>query len=365
MKIKSIEIENFRNIEHISLDFENVNIIYGENAQGKTNLIEAIYLFSGSKSFRGAKDCNLIKFGNEFARLKINFESREREQTAELFIDGKRNVSLNGIKKRSAAALGEEIKAVIFSPVHLSMIKDGPAERRKFVDGALCQIKSNYSSVLKGYNRSLMQRNVVLKDISFNADLRSMLYIWDTSLAKDGAKIIYQRQKYIEAILPFAKEIFKGISGGKEEIDIVFNGEFDYGGLNLQQIEEKLLKKLNENHNTDILNKITKTGPHRDDIDILINGKSARLYGSQGQQRSCVLALKLAEASLLKEKTNEEPVALLDDVMSELDEKRQDYILNHIKDWQVFITCCDANTVLRLKKGKTVKIENGQAQEVN
>lgn len=365
MKIKSIEIENFRNIEHISLDFENVNIIYGENAQGKTNLIEAIYLFSGSKSFRGAKDCDLIKFGNEFAKLKIDFESREREQTAELFIDGKRNAILNGIKKRSAAALGEEIKAVIFSPVHLSMIKDGPAERRKFVDGALCQIKSNYSSVLKGYNRSLMQRNVVLKDISFNANLRSMLYIWDTSLAKDGAKIIYQRQKYIEAILPFAKEIFKGISGGKEEIDIVFNGEFDYRGLNLQQIEEKLLKKLNENHNTDILNKITKVGPHRDDIDILINGKSARLYGSQGQQRSCVLALKLAEASLLKEKTNEEPVALLDDVMSELDEKRQDYILNHIKDWQVFITCCDANTVLRLKKGKTVKLENGQAKEVN
>ena len=126
-----------------------------------------------------------------------------------------------------------------------------------------------------------------------------------------------------------------------------------------------MLKKLNENHNTDILNKITKVGPHRDDIDILINGKSARLYGSQGQQRSCVLALKLAEASLLKEKTQEEPVALLDDVMSELDEKRQDYILNHIKDWQVFITCCDANTVLRLKKGKTVKIENGQAKEVN
>lgn len=365
MKIKSIEIENFRNIEHISLDFDDVNIIYGENAQGKTNLIEAIYLFRGSKSFRGARDINLIKFNSDFARLKIDFLNKTREQTAELFIDGKRNASLNGIKKKSPSMLGEEIKAVIFSPVHLSMVKDGPGERRKFIDNALCQIKSNYSSVLKNYNRSLMQRNVVLKDISFNADLRSMLYVWDSSLAKDGAKIIYQRQKYIEAILPFAQEIFKGISGGKENIDIILNGEFDYKGLSVNEIEEKLNKKLNENQNNDILNKITKTGPHRDDIDILINGKSARFYGSQGQQRSCVLALKLAEASLLKEMTQEKPIALLDDVMSELDEKRQDYILNHIKDWQVFITCCDANTILRLKKGKTIKIENGFAEEVN
>lgn len=365
MKIKSIEIENFRNLKNISLNFDNVNIIYGENAQGKTNLIEAIYLFSGLKSFRGAKDKSLINFDSDYAKLKINFENKERVQFAELLIDGKRNASLNGIKKKSAALLGEEIKAVIFSPVHLSMIKDGPSERRKFIDGALCQIKANYFSVLKSYNRALQQRNVVLKDISISADLKSMLYIWDASLAKEGAKIIFQRQKYIEAILPFAKEIFNGISGGKEDIDIVIKGVFDYKNLSVFEIEKELIKAFNKNQNDDILNKITKTGPHRDDIDILINGKSARLYGSQGQQRSCVLALKLAEAGLLKEMTHDEPIALLDDVMSELDEKRQDYILNHIKDWQVFITCCDANTILRLKKGKTIKIENGFIIEEN
>lgn len=365
MKIKSIAIENFRNLKNISLDFDDVNIIYGENAQGKTNLIEAIYLFSGSKSFRGTKDKSLINFDAEYAKIKIHFENKERAQFAELLIDGKRNASLNGVKKKSASSLGEEIKAVIFSPVHLSMIKDGPSERRKFIDGALCQIKANYFSVLKSYNRSLQQRNVVLKDISMHADLRSMLFVWDASLAKDGAKIIYQRQKYIEAILPFAKEIFNGISGGKEDIDIVIKGEFDYRNLSVSEIEEKLIHALNQNQNNDILNRITKTGPHRDDIDILINGKSARIYGSQGQQRSCVLALKLAEASLLKEMTQDEPIALLDDVMSELDEKRQDYILNHIKDWQVFITCCDANTILRLKKGKTIKVENGFIAEEN
>lgn len=363
MKIKSIEAENFRNLKDIKLDFDDVNIIYGENAQGKTNLLEAIYLFTGSKSFRGAKDSELISFGSKFARLGIDFESDKREQSAKIFIDDKRHATVNGVNKKSTTELGDVIKAVIFSPVHLSMIKDGPAERRKFTDNALCQIKSNYITVIKNYNRSLKQRNAVLKDINTCSDLRDMLYIWDEALAKDGAKIIYQRQKYTEAILPYAKEIYAGLSGGKEEFDIYLKGEFDYKDLSLEEIEQKLKKILNEKQNEDIIQRITKTGPHRDDLQILINGNSARLYGSQGQQRSCVLALKLAEASLLKEKTQKNPVALLDDVMSELDEKRQDYILNHIKDWQVFITCCDAQTVLRLKKGKTIRMHGGRAEE--
>ncbi len=363
MKINRLEAENFRNLKNIALDFDDVNIIYGENAQGKTNLIEAIYLFTGSRSFRGARDSNLICFDKEKAKLRIDFESGNRKQYAEIILDGKRNASLNGIKKKSAALLGEEIKTVVFSPSHLMMIKGGPAERRKFVDDALCQIKSNYYSVLKNYNRALQQRNIVLKDISVSADLRSMLYVWDAALAKEGAKIIFQRQKYIEALLPYVKEIFSGLSGGRENIEIEIAGEFDYKDITQSEAQEKLLKILNENQNNDILNHITKAGPHRDDIEILINGKSARLYGSQGQQRSCVLALKLAEASLLRDKTDTQPVALLDDVMSELDEKRQDYILNHIKDWQVFITCCDAQSILRLKKGKTIRIENGAAVE--
>lgn len=360
MKINSITLENYRNIESLSLNFDNVNIIYGQNAQGKTNLIEAVYLFTGSKSFRGVKDKELIKFGCDFSRLKIDFENKSRRQTAEITIKNKREAMLNGIKKKSPVMLGEELKAVIFSPVHLSMIKDGPIERRKFVDNALCQIKSGYRNVLKEYGKALNQRNILLKDMAVNASLGDMLYIWNKSFAKYGAKIIYQRQKYIEALLPYAKEIFSGLSKGKENIDIVFSGAFDYKELTAEEIEKKLMIALENNKSADILNKITVTGPHRDDLEILINGKSARKYGSQGQQRSCVLALKLAEASLLREKTQDKPVALLDDVMSELDESRQDYILNHIKDWQVFITCCDADTVLRLKQGKTFHIENGK-----
>ncbi len=359
MKIKSIDIENFRNIEKIHLDFEDVNIIYGENAQGKTNLIEAIYLFTGSKSFRGVRDKELVRFGEEQARLKISFENGEREQNAELLIKKRREATLNGVKKKSATQLGEELKAVIFSPIHLSMVKDGPIERRKFVDGALCQLKSNYRNILKEYNRSLAQRNMLLKDISKNQSLYDMLYIWDKNLAHSGAKIIYQRSKYIEALLPYAREVFSGLSKGKEELDLYMQGDFDYQNLEVSEIEKKLMFSLDDHRSDDILNRITTTGPHRDDMAILINGKSARNFGSQGQQRSCVLALKLAEASLLREMTEEEPLALLDDVMSELDISRQDYILNHIKDWQVFITCCDANTVLRLKQGKTFQISGG------
>ncbi len=359
MKINSAEIENFRNIERLSLDFDQVNIIYGENAQGKTNLIEAIYLFTGSKSFRGVKDKELVKFGSDFARLKIEFENNSRQQNAEIFIENRRSASLNGVKKKSTAALGEELKAVIFSPVHLSMVKDGPLERRRFIDNALCQLKSNYRNVLKEYNRSLTQRNMLLKDIGKNSSLSDMLYIWDKNLAISGAKIIYQRQKYIEALLPYAKEIFNGLSSGKENIDLILKGPFGYENMTVEEIQKQLMFALDNNRGNDIINRITTVGPHRDDMEILINGKSARSFGSQGQQRSCVLALKLAEASLLNEMTEDRPLALLDDVMSELDISRQDYILNHIKDWQVFITCCDANTVLRLKEGKTFHIQNG------
>lgn len=363
MKINALELENYRNIEKLSLTFDDVNIIYGENAQGKTNLIEAIYLFTGAKSFRGVRDKELIRFGCDFSRLKIDFTNKSRKQTAEIAIKNKREATLNGVKKKSPVLLGEELKAVIFSPVHLSMIKDGPGERRKFADSALCQIKSGYRNILKEYNKALAQRNSLLKDIAFNSSLSDMLYIWDKSFAKYGAKIIYQRQKYIEALIPYAKEIFNGLSNGREDIDLVLTGAFDYKNLTLDEIENKMMIALQNNRQADMIMKITTIGPHRDDIEILINGKSARKYGSQGQQRSCVLALKLAEASLLREKTQDEPVALLDDVMSELDEGRQDYILNHIKDWQVFITCCDPASVLRLKQGKTFHIENGKLMQ--
>ena len=359
MKINSIEIADFRNIEQLRAEFDDVNIIWGENAQGKTNLIEALYLFTGAKSFRGVKDSELVRFGSENAKLKIEFESGGRAQKAELNIGNKRVATLNGIKKKSAAMLGDEIKAVVFSPVHLNMIKDGPKERRRFIDTALCQLKSGYKNLLSDYNRALLQRNNLLKDVYTNPELDSLLYIWNTNLAKIGAKIIYQRLKYIEAIMPYIKDIYSGISGGSEEISVKYIGCADEV-CDVAQIEKKILKAFEENKVQDLQNKTTSAGAHRDDIDILINGVSARKFGSQGQQRSCVLALKLAEAALLEQMTGEKPIALLDDVMSELDEKRQDYILNRIKGLQVFVTCCDKEQILRLKQGKTINIINGR-----
>lgn len=362
MKINSITLENYRNIKKLSVDFDDVNIIWGQNAQGKTNLLEALYLFSGAKSFRGAKDKELIQFNCDYAKLKLDFFANGREQTAEINIKDRKTVQLNGIKKKSAADLGDEIKTIIFSPDHLNMIKEGPNERRKFVDGALCQIKSNYRTLLKNYNRTLVQRNTLLRNAESEKAVEPMLEVWDVNLANLGAKIIYQRIMYLKALKPYLKNIFEGISGGKEDIELVYIGADTYTD-DVNDIEQKLYDKLKSHIKTDVINHTTTKGPHRDDIEIMINGKSVKTYGSQGQQRSSVLALKLAEASLLKEMTGENPIALLDDVMSELDEKRQDYILNHIKDLQVFITCCDKETVLRLKKGKTFHIENGTLSE--
>ena len=209
MKINSINIENYRNIENLTLDFGEVNIIYGENAQGKTNLIEAIYLFTGARSFRGTKDADLIKFNSDFARLKIDFSDDERNQNAEILIKEKRSATLNDVKKQSASALGEEIKAVVFSPIHLSMVKDGPAERRKFIDNALCQIKSNYKNLLKEYNRCLTQRNVLLKDMQRNPELEDMLFIWDRNFAKAGAKKYIRGKDILRSFCPLQKRFFQ------------------------------------------------------------------------------------------------------------------------------------------------------------
>jgi DNA replication and repair protein RecF len=220
MKINNIELKNFRNFEQLACSFDDVNIIWGENAQGKTNLIEAIYLFTGAKSFRGAKDKELIRFDKDKSYLKINFFSEDREQYAEIELEERRKISINGVKNKNAAALSEQLKAVVFSPVHLSMVKDGPSERRRFIDGALCQLKSNYRRLLKEYQRSLQQRNALLKDLVKHPEMEGMLYIWNQNLASTGAKIIYQRLKYIEALEPYLNAIFEGISRKKEKIKL-------------------------------------------------------------------------------------------------------------------------------------------------
>ena len=361
MTVNSVKIKNFRNIADLSFIADNgVNVIYGENAQGKTNILESIWLFTGCKSFRGAKDNELIKFGEDFSKINLEFSDNLREKKSEIIIaDKKKNASLNGVSLRSTAELIGSFYAVIFSPVHLSLIKDGPSARRKFLDTALCQLKPSYAEHLAGYKRALVQRNALLKDLHLNSELYDMLDTWDDQLARYSACVIKERLQYIDLLSDYSKNIYSGISENKEEFSVFYSKKIskDYSVKDIYLSEIENLKNFRKE---DIFSKTTTVGPHRDDLEILINNVSARSFGSQGQQRSCALALKLGESEIIKKVTGETPVALLDDVMSELDEKRQDYVLNHINDRQVFLTCCDPSQVLRLCGGKSFLIKGGE-----
>lgn len=358
MIVKGVDIDNFRNIEKMNiLPCENVNVIYGENAQGKTNIIESLWLFTGCRSFRGSKDKEMIKFGEKRAKINLDFFSDNREQKMKIEIGEKKIISLNDIPFSSPSKSVGEFLAVVFSPVHLSLIKDGPSERRKFIDIAISQLRPQYASFLTKYNRVIAQRNALLKDIHLSRELFDMLDIFDEEAATYAAKIAFYRTSYLSKLTEEVSNIYSGLSSGKEKISLEY--------IQCEEREnftdkDAYLEKIKEARKTDIMTGTTSVGVHREDIEIKIDGNSARKYGSQGQQRSCALALKLGEASMIKNTTSQQPIALLDDVMSELDVSRQDYILNHIKDWQVFITCCEPHTISHLKEGKSFHIENGK-----
>ncbi len=354
MKINKLELKNYRNIENIYLSpCEGVNIIYGENAQGKTNILEAIFLFTGLKSFRSSKDSELVMFGKDFSQIKAEFETASRTQSAEIKITDRRRATLNGVNLRAPAELMSRFPAALFSPGFMSLIQNGPSERRKFIDSAICQIKPRYAMLLSEYTKLVKQRNAILKD---NEDIKSVRLFLDCindAFINLGEEIYKERKEYLDILLPFVSDIYSGLSSGKEEISFSYLRKGYHG--------EETLGEIVKNHEkADINAKMTLTGPHRDDIEININGVSARSFGSQGQKRSAAIALKLSEAEVIKRITGEDPVILLDDVMSELDTLRQDYILNHIKDRQVFITCCDPGSILRMSEGKTFSIKEGR-----
>lgn len=364
MKVNSVELNNFRNISALRLEAnEGVNVIYGENAQGKTNILEGIWLFTGCKSFRGAKDSDLIRFGEDFSKINLSFSDNTREKRTDIIIGNKKkSISLNDVPLKSSAELIGSFYAVIFSPSHLSLIKDGPSERRRFIDTALCQLKPSYAEGLARFRHTLQQRNALLKDIYLNSQLYDLLDTLDIQLAEYSARVIGERLKYIDILSRYSGEIYSGISENREKISVKYSRTDIDKEISLGDLREIELQNLKNARKEDVINKITTVGPHRDDLEILINNVSARSFGSQGQQRSCALALKLGESEIIKSVTGETPVALLDDVMSELDEKRQDYVLNHINDRQVFLTCCDPSQVLRLCGGKSFLIKGGEVR---
>ena len=366
MRVDRLSLEGYRNLSRVEFHpSEQVNVIYGRNAQGKTNLLEAIWLFTGGRSFRGAKDAELVGFGREKTRLDLEFFAAGREQTALLTIEqGKRRLELNELPLRSPAGMVGNFCSVIFSPTHLSLIKDGPAERRKFLDAAICQRKPSYATALNRYNRSIVERNALLKNLYHKPYLQDTLDAWDEQICRLGSLLIQERKKYVDLLLPHVREIYGGISGNCEEMGIRYLSSFPLEeGCGTEEIYARMLEACRAQREEDIRAAHTSVGPHREDLDLTIDGISARHFGSQGQQRSCVLALKLSEAEILKESIGEQPVVLLDDVMSELDTQRQDYILNHMDGWQVFVTCCDPVAILRMVKGKAFEMEGGVLTE--
>lgn len=362
MHIEEIKIENFRNIGFMGIfPHKEINVIYGQNGQGKTNLLEAIWLFTGCKSFRTSKDRELVCFESENAEISTSFQTSLRENTASIFIDKKRTASLNGVKLSSPRELIGKYYSVVFSPVHLSLIKDGPLNRRKFLDTAISQIDSVYAKKLTYFNHLIGQKNALLKNAAENPSLLDTLDIWDEKIALEGAEVIVERINYIKMLQNKASLIYGGISGETEELKIKYLSNVPYESEEKQDIAEIYFKNMQKHRPNDLYLKNTSSGPHRDDIEILINGISARKFGSQGQQRSASLSLKLGEAEIIKDLKGEHPIILLDDVMSELDHVRQNYILNKMSEKQVFITCCEKETVSHLNAGKVFKIEKGKA----
>ncbi len=369
MVVTRLGCQNFRNLRDGELfPCPGVNVIYGGNAQGKTNLLEGLWLFTGGHSFRGAKDVELPRLDTATgenaptAALALDFFSEGREQKALLqFENGRRSSVINGVKKKTGSALVGKVCAVIFSPEHLLLVKEGPARRRGFLDGALCQIRPSYAGMLHVYQRALSQRNALLKDIGRFPELRDTLEVWDARLIQLGAAVMEERHRYVEKIAPQAQEIYRGISRGKEELSLSYAPSPRLPEGSSQQDWIELFKtELRRTEASDVRSGFTSVGPHRDDLEITLGGLSARMYGSQGQQRSAVLALKLAEAQALSQLTGETPIVLLDDVMSELDQSRQDYLLNHLHGRQVFITCCSPETVSLQETGMRFRVEAGE-----
>ncbi|MDD3193942.1 MAG: DNA replication/repair protein RecF [Oscillospiraceae bacterium] len=365
MKIDRLDLEGFRNIKTLSVaPCETVNIIYGDNAQGKTNLLEAIWLLSGAKSFRGAKDAEFVRFGESRACIEAVFQCGGREQTSKILLDGKKTAWLNDIKKDSVTAFAGIFTAVVFSPSHLGLVKDGPAGRRKFLDTSICQITPRYIGMIGQYQRILLQRNTLLKDISYAPDLMDTIGVWDEKLAVLGGAIIRMRMEYTRRLMKEAQAIYNGISMEREAFSLFYRpfGLSVKEGQTQEEIAVQLRETLIQNRAEDLRTGATGVGPHRDDLEITIDSRSVRAFGSQGQQRSSVLALKLAESRCIGEILQEKPVILLDDVMSELDQNRREYLLNHLTGSQIFITCCDKGYFTRLEGGRVFRMENGMLE---
>lgn len=369
MIINEVYADGYKNLSEINISLDKrMNIFCGNNAQGKTNLIEAVWLCSGCRSFRGSREKEFIGFTKEFADVRLKFTDSFREQ--EIRFAAKKGsikdktVTLNGVKLPLMSKLFGSFQCVVFTPDDLNLTKGSPDNRRSFIDLAVSQIKPSYVSALTSYNNILAQRNALLKNYIRNGLSTDDVEVWDNQLAKAGAYISVLRNIYCNKLNYHTDKLYNSITSGKEKLKLYYqstifsdlNGKKDYEG----ELTEIYLDKLKKSIDDDIRAGFTTRGAHRDDIVAEINGQPVRYLGSQGQARSAAIVMKLAQAEILKSEKGEYPVMLLDDVMSELDESRQRFILNSIENMQVLITCCDKRFISQLAGGKIFIIENGR-----
>lgn len=364
MKIKSLKLKNFRNYDLLNLEFDDsTNIFYGNNAQGKTNILEAVYISGTTKSHRGTKDKDLIQFGKDESHIEIIVDKDKIESRIDMHLkkNSPKGIAINRLPIRKASELFGIINIVFFSPEDLNIIKNGPSERRRFVDFELSQLDKIYLDNLSNYNRIINQRNHLLKDlkdIKNQEGLVQTLDIWDIQLVNYGTKIIERRKNFIDEINEIISFIHKKLTGGKEDLKLIY--EPSNGKMTLEEV-------LKKNREKDIRTKSTSVGPHRDDICFMAGNLDIRRFGSQGQQRTAALSLKLSEIELVKKIIHDTPVLLLDDVLSELDKYRQNYLLESIHNIQTLITCTGVDEFVnhRFSINKIFHVYHGQVSKEN
>jgi len=363
MNLQELSLRSFRNYEQVQLTFEpGVNLIVGDNAQGKTNLLEAISYLGSGKSFRALKTSEMVRFGADFAELEGTVFSQERQQKLRyLLFPGSRprQIFRNGAKKKSASELSGVLPTVLFCPEDLMILKMGSSQRRRFGDLGLCQLRPNYDAALTEYHRILDQKSRILKDRFDNPALLDILPEYNTRLCQVGALLISYRARFYDSLGKAAAKFHNQFSGGVE------NFSLDYKTVStvkdpfatVPKLTEDLLEHLERHYRAELESGQCLTGPHKDDFAVALDGIDLKSYGSQGQTRTAAISLKLAQRELMGREWGEEPVLLLDDVLSELDPGRQDFVLNQIISGQVFITCCEPGRFTKL--GKTIEIKKG------
>ena len=366
MNLNNIHLRDFRNYGEISLDFDpGVNLIVGNNAQGKTNLLEAIAYAGSGKSFRAQKTSEMVRFGADFAEIEAKVCAQERCQTLRfLLFSGSRprQIFRNGAKKKSAGEIAGVLPTVLFCPEDLMVLKTGAASRRRLGDHALCQLRPNYDAALTEYNRILDQKSRILKDHFDNPAMLGILPEYNTRLCQVGALLISYRARFYDSLGKAAARYHDQFSGGAEEFRLEYKTVSTVHDpfAPVSQLTQDLLDHLDRHYRAELESGLCLTGPHKDDFDVSLSGINLKSYGSQGQTRTAAISLKLAQRELMGREWGEEPVLLLDDVLSELDQGRQDFVLNQIVSGQVFITCCEPGRFTKL--GKTIEICKGNVK---